>query len=75
MSTLEAEPNINVDERTQTDTPLLDTDDVTELIKSIKTASSSDDVLLPYGSSVFDHSAMAPASPAAAVSPFQLNTF
>ncbi len=74
MSTLEAEPNINVDESTQTDTPLLDTDDVTELIESIKTASSSD-LLLPYGSSVFDHSAMAPASPAAAVSSFQLNTF
>lgn len=72
MSTLDAEPNIDVEESTQTDTPLLDTDDVTELIENIKTASSSE---LPYGSSVFDHSAMAPASPAAAVSQFQLNRF
>lgn len=71
MSTLDLQPNIDVDESTQTDTPLLDTDDVTGLIENIKSASNSE--LLPYGSSVFDHSAMAPASPAAAVSPFQLN--
>jgi hypothetical protein len=73
MSTLDQQPNIAVDESTQTETPLLDTDDVTELIENIKSASNSE--FLPYGSSVFDHSAMAPASPAAAVSPFQLNTF
>lgn len=70
MSTLEVKPNIDVDESTQTDAPLLDTDDVTELIENIKSASSSE---LPYGSSVFDHSAMAPASPASAVSQIQLN--
>ncbi|OBT84304.1 hypothetical protein VE02_07616 [Pseudogymnoascus sp. 03VT05] len=74
MSTLEAEPNINVDESTQTDTPLLDTDDVTELIETIKTASSSE-LLLPYGSSVFDHSAMAPASPAAAAALARLRAY
>lgn len=73
MNTLDAQPNSVVDESTQTDTPILDADVVTELIENIKTASSSE--LLPYGSSVFDHSAMAPASPAAAVSQFQFNTF
>ncbi|OAF55852.1 hypothetical protein VC83_08016 [Pseudogymnoascus destructans] len=73
MSTLEAGPNINVDESRQTDTRLLDTDGVTELIESIKTASSSD--LLPYGSSVFDHSAMAPASPAAAAALARLRAY
>ncbi|KAL5346869.1 8-oxo-dGTP diphosphatase [Pseudogymnoascus australis] len=72
MSTLDAEPNIAADESTQTDAPLLDTDDVTELIENIKTASSSE---LPYGSSVFDHSAMAPASPAAAAALARLRAY
>lgn len=71
MSTLDAQPTIDVDESTQTDTPLLDTDDVTELIENIKTATSYSD--LPYGASVFDHSVMGPPSPAAAVSQSQLN--
>jgi hypothetical protein len=72
MNTPAVQPTTTVDESTQTDNPLLDAeDDVTELIESIKTASSSE---LLYGSSVFDSSAMAPVSPAAAVS-FQLNKF
>ncbi|KFX95865.1 hypothetical protein V490_03642 [Pseudogymnoascus sp. VKM F-3557] len=73
MSTLDQQPNIAVDESTQTETPLLNTDDVTELIENIKSASNSE--FLPYGSSVFDHSAMAPASPAAAAALARLRAY
>lgn len=69
MSTPAIQATTTVDENPPNDSPLLDTDDVTELIETIKTAASSE---LLYGSSVFDSSAMAPVSPAAAVS-FQLN--
>lgn len=63
-----AEEYLDNEKTTDIETPPTDAE-VTQLIDSIKSASETEiDPALYYGSSVFDFTAMAPLSPASAVS-------